>query len=365
MSDRLRPASRAGLVRAAAVASLLLGCASCQPQLDDDSGPVGDFTLTERDGHTVTAAELRGKVWIASFVFTRCMRGCPSVSKSMQRLQTDLRDQKDVQLVTFTVDPDHDTPDELKRYADQYGADPKRWWFLWGKEDYVYRLLREGFHVSASQNTGAERTGGNEVSHDTHLVIVDKHGHVRGYYPGLSDQVVSEAEYESGLRKLRKLATALAEEDRGIAALRPLDFPAVNASLNAIAGALIVFGFGAVRAGRYRLHAGVMLSALAVSAIFLTSYLYFHIVIRHGQPTHFEDQAVSPPSWAKPTYLAILLSHTILAVIVAPLALYTAYQGLRGRIVRHRAVARWTLPLWFYVSGTGVLVYWMLYRLFV
>jgi uncharacterized membrane protein YozB (DUF420 family) len=120
-----------------------------------------------------------------------------------------------------------------------------------------------------------------------------------------------------------------------------------------------------VRAGRYRLHAGVMLAALAVSAIFLTSYLYFHLVIRQGQATRFEEQAIHAPAWAKPTYLAILTSHTILAVAVAPMAVFTAYQGLRGRIDRHRRIARWTLPLWFYVSGTGVVVYWMLYRLFV
>lgn len=144
----------------------------------------------------------------------------------------------------------------------------------------------------------------------------------------------------------------------------PEIFPPLNASLNAIAALLLVAGYGAIRQHRLRLHAVCMLSALAVSTVFLGCYLYYHIVIKHGQPTRFEDQAPYAPVWAKPVYLAILTSHTILATIAAPLALFTAYQGLHGRLARHVRVARWTLPIWLYVSITGVVVYWMLYRLF-
>src|SRR5262249_9808283 len=151
----------------------------------------------------------------------------------------------------------------------------------------------------------------------------------------------------------------------GLDALRRLDFPAVNASLNALAAALLLFGYGSIRTGRVRQHMAAMLAALSISAIFLASYLYYHLVIRGGQVTRFEEQTGSAPPWAKPPYLAILPSHPILAVVAAPLALYTAYQGLRGRIDRHRRIARWTLPIWLYVSITGVVVYWMLYRLFV
>ena len=107
-----------------------------------------------------------------------------------------------------------------------------------------------------------------------------------------------------------------------------------------------------------------MLSALAISAVFLASYLYFHLVVRGGEPTYFKDRAPDAPDWLRHLYAAILLSHTALAIIVAPLALFTAYQGLRDRLVRHVRIARWTLPLWLYVSLTGVVVYWMLYRLY-
>jgi uncharacterized membrane protein YozB (DUF420 family) len=102
-----------------------------------------------------------------------------------------------------------------------------------------------------------------------------------------------------------------------------------------------------------------MLAALGVSALFLLSYLYYHFVVKGGQPTPFTG-----PTAVRRLYLAVLLSHTVLAVVVAPLALYTAYQGLRNRLARHVKVARWTLPIWLYVSVTGVVVYWMLYHLY-
>jgi uncharacterized membrane protein YozB (DUF420 family) len=107
-----------------------------------------------------------------------------------------------------------------------------------------------------------------------------------------------------------------------------------------------------------------MLSALVVSAVFLTSYLYFHFVVRRGEPTYFADRAPDAPSWLGYVYGGILLTHTLLAVVVAPLALITAWQGLRGKLKRHVRVARWTLPIWLYVSITGVVVYWLLYRLY-
>jgi uncharacterized membrane protein YozB (DUF420 family) len=144
----------------------------------------------------------------------------------------------------------------------------------------------------------------------------------------------------------------------------PKDFPAFNATLNALAGALLLLGFAAIRGRRVRLHATCMLAAIAVSAIFLASYLFYHLIVKEGRPTHFSEQAPGAPAWVAYLYLGILGTHTLLAVVVAPLALFTAYQGLRGHIVRHVRVARWTLPLWLYVSITGVVVYWMLYRLY-
>ena len=141
-------------------------------------------------------------------------------------------------------------------------------------------------------------------------------------------------------------------------------FPALNAALNALSGVLVLAGWVAVRRRALRLHAALMLSALGVSAIFLASYLYYHFVVKSSVATSFADKNPDAPYWARYVYYFILTSHTILAAVVAPLALYTAYQGLTGRLRRHVWIARWTLPIWLYVSVTGVVVYWMLYRLY-
>ncbi|HKV06015.1 MAG TPA: DUF420 domain-containing protein [Candidatus Acidoferrales bacterium] len=129
--------------------------------------------------------------------------------------------------------------------------------------------------------------------------------------------------------------------------------PAVNASLNAACAVFLVAGFAFIRRGKIRLHRACMLTAFFCSSVFLIFYLYFHAragVIRFGGQ-----------GWMRPVYFTILVSHTILAAAIVPLVLITLTFALRGRFQRHRAIARWTLPLWLYVSVTGVIVYWMLY----
>jgi putative membrane protein len=144
----------------------------------------------------------------------------------------------------------------------------------------------------------------------------------------------------------------------------PHDLPSVNAVLNTLSAGILVAGYKAVRARRISLHKACMLSALAVSAAFLASYLYYHFAVKAGQPTRFSEQAPDAPRWVGRFYLVILLTHTVAAVVVAPLALFTAWQGLRDNLQRHVRIARWTLPIWLYVSISGVVVYWMLYRLY-
>jgi uncharacterized membrane protein YozB (DUF420 family) len=142
------------------------------------------------------------------------------------------------------------------------------------------------------------------------------------------------------------------------------DLPVLNAVLNSTSAVLLAVGYFAIRRRRVTLHVTCMLGALAVSALFLASYLYYHLVVQQGKPTYFSDRAPDAPVWVARVYYGILLSHTVLAVVVAPLALVTAYLGWSGRLKRHVKLARWTLPLWLYVSVTGVVVYWMLYRLY-
>jgi putative membrane protein len=144
----------------------------------------------------------------------------------------------------------------------------------------------------------------------------------------------------------------------------PDDLPGVNAILNSTSVVLLVSGYVAIKNRKIILHKALMLTALATSAVFLSSYLYFHLVHRHGQATHFEDQAPLAPNGVKYLYRAILLTHTILAAATAPMALTVAYLGIKDRLAGHKKLARWTLPIWLYVSITGVVVYWMLYRLY-
>lgn len=346
-----------------AVAGLI--CLTCLPSRAPAAAevdfPLGNFTLTERSGREVRASDLLGKVWIASFIFTRCSGPCPRVSATMERLQTDFAGEPDVRLVTFTVDPKYDTPEVLRQYAERFHADPDRWLFLRGEEADVYRLLEQRFHVGAERNTGPDASPGTAVTHDTHLAVVDRQGVVRSIFSGLPNDDSDEAsqEHEKELAQLRREVAVLLREGG------PAEFfPPLNAALNAAAGVLVLLGYAAVRRRLLRLHASLMLSALAVSAVFLASYLYYHLVVMHARPTRFAEQWPDAPAWVGYVYLAVLGSHTLLAVVTAPLALVTAYLGLRGRLLRHMAVARWTLPIWLYVSITGVVVYWMLYRLY-
>jgi cytochrome oxidase Cu insertion factor (SCO1/SenC/PrrC family) len=194
-------------------ACCLAGCAARQ-RPPEDLGPVGEFALMERSGEVVRDSDLRGKVWVASFVFTRCTGPCPQVTATIARLQSELGNEPDVRFVTFTVDPERDGPKELAEYAKHFQAGD-RWLFLTGKQDDIYRLLREGFHVPVEQNEGEARKPGNEVMHSTRLVVVDRRGHMRGsYFDGLPDSrsLDPQKDYEDNLKRLRQTVAALLRE---------------------------------------------------------------------------------------------------------------------------------------------------------
>jgi uncharacterized membrane protein YozB (DUF420 family) len=138
--------------------------------------------------------------------------------------------------------------------------------------------------------------------------------------------------------------------------LLPLsDLPAVNATLNSASALLLAAGYLFIRRGAVAAHRRCMLAALTASALFLTSYLIYHYNVG--------SVPFAGRGWIRGVYFTILISHTILAVVIVPLVLITLTRALKANFLRHRAIARWTLPLWFYVSVTGVVVYWMLYRL--
>jgi uncharacterized membrane protein YozB (DUF420 family) len=133
------------------------------------------------------------------------------------------------------------------------------------------------------------------------------------------------------------------------------DLPLVNASLNGLSALLLAAGYACIRSGRRAAHRNCMIAALVSSTLFLTSYLVYHF--------HVGSVAFTGRGPIRTAYFAILITHTILAVLIVPLVATTVIRALRERFDAHRRIARITLPLWAYVSVTGVVIYWMLYRL--
>ena len=133
-------------------------------------------------------------------------------------------------------------------------------------------------------------------------------------------------------------------------------YPVIDAALNGTSAVLLLIGRSFIKHGRMAAHRAVMVTALISSSLFLASYLYYHA---HVGSVHFQGQG-----WSRPLYFSILISHTILAAAIVPLVVITLSRALRERFDRHRKIARWTFPLWLYVSVTGVVIYLMLYHLF-
>jgi cytochrome oxidase Cu insertion factor (SCO1/SenC/PrrC family) len=190
------------------------GCVSSpttptQPRKPDLDFPVGEFSLTERSGKTVTEKDLRGKVWIASFVFTRCNGPCPAVTSTMARLQTELKPvlmRGDVKLVTFTVDPERDDLKALKEYANNRQADPENWLFLTGDKKTIHTLVKEQFKQAVEEKSGPDAKPGDEFGHSTRLLLVDKNNVIRAAFDGLPNDEMPDGkeQFEDGLKQLKE-----------------------------------------------------------------------------------------------------------------------------------------------------------------
>jgi putative membrane protein len=135
-----------------------------------------------------------------------------------------------------------------------------------------------------------------------------------------------------------------------------LSHAAVNATLNGASAILLAAGYSAIRSGKIALHKKLMISAFAVSSAFLVSYLLYHYRVGH---VVFQGQG-----WIRPVYFILLASHTILAIVIVPMIIVTLRRAWLGRFDKHRLIARWTLPLWMYVSVTGVVVYLLVYQIY-
>lgn len=137
-----------------------------------------DFSLTDQRGAPFALSNLHDKVWVADFIFTSCATICPPMTIQMASLQDEFATE-DVHFVSFSVDPERDTPEVLFRYADDYGADGSRWAFLTGQKETIYQLAHEGFNLAAGHR-------GSEILHSTRFVLVDQNQQVQGYYDSRS-----------------------------------------------------------------------------------------------------------------------------------------------------------------------------------
>lgn len=183
-------------------------------------GTVPPFSFIERNGERVTRDDLTEKVWIANFIYTHCPDTCPLQSAQMARLQADFAAEKDLRLVSITVDPERDTPPVLSQYANRYGADPDRWLFLTGEKAAIYHLAQDGFRLSVVDPEERKTSSrffepesvfahhgetGKQFIHSSRFVLVDRQARIRGYYQSSDEQA---------LQRLRRDARTLLRGER-------------------------------------------------------------------------------------------------------------------------------------------------------
>ena len=210
--------------------------------LGDQAEPLGSFELEERSGRKITEFDLADRVCIVSFIFTRCQLSCPRITSIMKSFQSRLEG-SNVQLVSLSVDPVHDTPQVLSEYARRFDADPEQWWFLTGPRDRIYSLIQRRFKLSVMENPAADPDGKSEaIAHSDRLALVDQ-GRIIGLFdsnePAAINTLVDQAKRLALPRWVRAM-------------------PAVNASLNGLCACCFSLSVGArfaavPRAGRMRL----------------------------------------------------------------------------------------------------------------
>lgn len=159
------------------------------PRSPESLGEIRDFTLTERSGRSVSRADLAGRVWVAGFVFTRCTGPCPKVTATMRTLQDGLLS-TNAKLVSFSVDPEWDTPAVLTQYAQQVGADPERWWMLTGPQSVIDSVVPPLLPGNTRAEPGTAPIG-ESIGHNARLTVVDARGRVRGHYWGETTEHVA------------------------------------------------------------------------------------------------------------------------------------------------------------------------------
>ncbi|MFO0956252.1 MAG: DUF420 domain-containing protein [Isosphaeraceae bacterium] len=302
---------------------------------------IGQFELTDQSGRPFGSEQLADKVYIAAFVFTRCPASCPRITALMKSAREKLADTR-VEMVSISVDPEHDTPEVLAKFAEANGADPSSWHFLTGPREAVYDLIMKGFRLPvAPADAEAIGRGSEQVLHSDRLVLVDRGNRIVEYFPSEEPDQIGDL-----IARARSL-------DGQAGWVRRL--PGVNAILNGLSLAFLVLGLLSIRGGKVPAHKALMIAALAVSAAFLACYLVYHF--------HVGSVPFKRTGPVRMVYFTILLSHTVLAAAMVPMIVLTFLRAFRGDFEAHTRISRVTLPIWMYVSSTGVIIYLMLYQL--
>jgi len=149
---------------------------------------VPNFSFTSQENQLLTSDFVRDKIWVADYFFTRCTSICPKLTTHLQTVQEAFKKDNDVKIVSFTVDPDRDTPAALQAYASSFHAIPSQWQFVTGSKKDLYAFARKGLFIVATDGDG----GADDFIHSENLVLMDKENHIRGYYDGTSDTEVNQ-----------------------------------------------------------------------------------------------------------------------------------------------------------------------------
>lgn len=175
-----------------------------QPETDTVFQTIPRFQLIDQGGKAFDSKVLQGKIFVASFFFTRCSTICPKISFQLSRVRDAFMGQSDIQFISLSVDPKFDTPEKLQTYAKRFEADPSQWNFLTGEKSYIYPLVLKGFHVplaDASEYDAAIKNPDKAFIHSERLVLVDKEGVIRGFYDGTDPKEVDRLILELNVLK--------------------------------------------------------------------------------------------------------------------------------------------------------------------
>ena len=153
---------------------------------------IGNFSFQNQDNKTITQKEVKGKIYVVEYFFTTCKSICPIMNQQMKRVQLAFKDNPNFKILSFTVDPDVDTVEQLKRYANSHNAVKNQWYFLTGKKDALYGLARKSFFVLKPAEAANQGDVGSDFIHTNNFVLVDQKKRIRGYYDGTSQKEVTQ-----------------------------------------------------------------------------------------------------------------------------------------------------------------------------